>query len=45
MITKNGNDFEVINLTKIGEVDNENKLQSKIFSLNQFINYEIKSSL
>ena len=44
MITKNGIDFEVIDLTKIGEVDNENKLQTKIFSLNRFINNGIKSS-
>ena len=37
MITNDGINFEVIDLTKIGEVDNENKLQTKYFSLNQFI--------
>ena len=41
MITNNGIDFEVIDLTNIGEVDNENKLQTKIFSLNQFISDKI----
>jgi hypothetical protein len=38
MITHDGIEFEVIDLTKIAEVDNENKLQTKIFSLSQFIN-------
>lgn len=38
MITNNGIDFEVIDLTKLAEVDNDNKLQTKIFSLSQFIN-------
>ena len=37
MITNNGIDFEVIDLTKIGDVDNENKLQTKPFTLSQFI--------
>ena len=37
MITNDGINFEVIDLTKIGEVDNENKLQTKLFSLSQFI--------
>ena len=43
MMTKNGIDFEVIDLTKIGEVDDENKLQTKIFSLSRFINNQIKA--
>ena len=37
MITNNGIDFEVVDLTKIGDVDNENKLQTKLFSFSQFI--------
>ena len=37
MITNNGIDFEVIDLTKIGDVDNENKLQTKPFTFSQFI--------
>ena len=41
MITNNGIDFEVVDLTKIGEVDNENKLNTKIFSLEQYINENI----
>ena len=43
MVTKNGIDFEVIDITKIGEVDDQNKLQTKYFSLNQYINNEINS--
>ena len=41
MITRNGIEFEVIDLTRIGEVDDENKLQSKFFSLSNFIDKEI----
>ena len=41
MITNNGIDFEVIDLTKIGDVDNENKLQTKPFTFSQFIKDKI----
>ena len=34
MITKNGINYEIVDITKIGEVNNENKLSSKIFNLN-----------
>ena len=44
MITNNGIDFEVIDLTKIGDVDNENKLQTKIFSFSQFITNKISTT-
>ena len=44
MITKNGIDFEVIDLTKIGEVDNENKLETKVYSLSRFITNGTKAS-
>lgn len=43
MVTKNGIDFEVIDITKIGEVDDQNILQTKYFSLNQYINKKINS--
>ena len=43
MITRNGIEFEVIDLTRIGEVDDENKLQSKFFSLSNFIDKEVYS--
>jgi len=38
MITKDGINYEVVDITKVGEVDNENKLQSKFFELNKYIN-------
>ena len=41
MITNNGIDFEVVDLTKIGDVDNENKLQTKPFTFSQFISDKI----
>lgn len=41
MITKNGIDFEVVDLTRIAEVDDENKLQTKLFSLSHFIDNEV----
>ena len=41
MITNDGIDFEVIDLTKIGDVDNENKLQTKPFTFTQFIGDKI----
>ena len=41
MITNDGIDFEVVDLTKIGDVDNENKLQTKPFTFNQFIGDKI----
>lgn len=34
MITKNGINYEIVDITRIGEVNNENKLSSKIFNLN-----------
>ena len=37
MITKDGINYEVIDITKIGDVDNNNKLQSKFFELNKYI--------
>ena len=37
MITKDGINYEVVDITKVGEVDNENKLQSKFFELNKYI--------
>ena len=37
MITKDGINYEVIDITKIGDVDNNNKLQSKFFELNNYI--------
>ena len=38
MVTKDGINYEVVDITKVGEVDNENKLQSKFFELNKYIN-------
>ena len=37
MVTKDGINYEVVDITKVGEVDNENKLQSKFFELNKYI--------
>ena len=37
MITKDGINFEVIDITKAGEVDEENILQTKLFDLNKYI--------
>ena len=37
MITKDGINFEVVDITKVGEVDNTNKLQTKFFDLNKYI--------
>ena len=37
MITKDGINFEVVDVTKVGEVDNTNKLQTKFFGLNKYI--------
>ena len=37
MITKDGINFEVIDITKAGEVDDENILQTKFFDLNKYI--------
>lgn len=44
MVTKDGINYEVIDITKVGEVDNENKLQSKFFELNKYINKKNKFS-
>ena len=37
MITKDGINYEVIDITKAGEVDEENILQTKLFDLNKYI--------
>ena len=38
MITKDGINYEIIDITKVGEVDDNNKLQTKFFDLNKYIN-------
>ena len=40
MITNDGINFEIVDITKVGEVDDTNKLQIKFFDLNKFIDKE-----
>ena len=37
MITKDGINFEIVDISKVGNVDDKNKLQSKYFDLNKHI--------
>ena len=37
MITKDGINYDIIDITKIGDVDNNNKLQSKLYEMNKYI--------
>ena len=37
MITQDGINYEIIDVTKIGEVDNNNKLQSKFYEMNKYV--------
>ena len=40
MITNDGINFDIVDITKVGEVDDTNKLQIKFFDLNKFIDKE-----
>ena len=38
MITKDGINYQVIDITKVGDVDDNTKLQSKFYEMNRYIN-------